>query len=255
MEARWESAGGLCWLEPDWPVAAHVRVRAMTRIGGDSEDRWAGLNLSLGVGDVPSVVAQNRARLASVFGLPKLSFPHQVHSTAVTEAQCAEGSEADVVLARAPGQVCALLTADCLPVFLAARDGRAVAVAHAGWRGLADGVLESAIAALQMPPEDVCAWLGPGIGANVYEVGEDFYQCFQTRLGSETDAALIPSGVNRWHADLYALARVLLLRAGVQQIDDSGCCTHSDAEHFYSYRRDGQTGRQGNLIWLDTLRA
>ncbi len=158
--------------------------------------------------------------------------------------------EADAAVTGTPGVVCAVLTADCLPVFLAARDGRRVGVAHAGWRGLAAGVLEHAVAALRVPPGELVAWLGPAIGPGAFEVGADVVAAFRD-AGFDTLAAMTPNARGRWQADLYALARVSLARAGVADVHGGGLCTYTESERFFSHRRDGPCGRFGSMIWIE----
>lgn len=158
--------------------------------------------------------------------------------------------EADAAVTSARGVVCAVLTADCLPVFLAARDGTRVGVAHAGWRGLAAGVLERAVAAMHTPPAGLAAWLGPAIGPGAFEVGADVAAEFRG-AGFDADAAMRPNARGRWQADLYALARESLARAGVTDVHGGGFCTYGEPERFFSHRRDGPCGRLASVIWID----
>lgn len=240
------------WIRPDWPAAASVRAVTTTRSGGVSQGPYACLNLGDHVGDDPEAVRENRARLETALKLPATPFwLQQVHGTRVVEAAAiAAPATADAVYARNPGVVCAVLTADCLPVLLCDRAGQRVAAAHAGWRGLAAGVIEAAVAAMQVPARDLLAWLGPAISSAAYSVGEDVRQAFMANsAGAET--AFGPAEGGRWHADLYMLARQRLAACGVSEVYGGGWCTWKDARRFYSYRRDGTTGRMANLIWLE----
>lgn len=246
-------------LLPDWPAPPGVRAVTTTRGGGASSGRYASFNLATHVGDEPQRVAENRAALRSRLGLPaEPTWLTQVHGTVVVNAGVDRGGdlptapapEADASVAHRPGAVCAVLTADCLPVLFCTRDGSRVGAAHAGWRGLAAGVLEATLAALGRPPGEVLAWLGPGIGAEVYEVGEEVREAFLAP-DPGTAGAFTPSGrPGHWLADMYALARRRLGRAGLGEIYGGGLCTYRDGERFYSYRRDGVTGRIATLIWI-----
>jgi len=237
-------------IHPDWPVPARVRAFATTRAGGFSRGDWAGLNLALHVGDDPEHVAANRARLREALALPaEPLWLSQVHGCSVADVgRDLAGCEADAAFADTPGRVCAVLTADCLPVLFADREGTAVAAAHAGWRGLAAGVLEATLARFDDPGR-VTAWLGPAIGPLAFEVGEEVREAF---LAADPVAAeaFVRHG-ERWRADLYRLARLRLEAAGIGGVYGGGRCTCSEPQHFYSYRRDGRTGRQASLIWLE----
>jgi len=160
------------------------------------------------------------------------------------------GPEADGSVAFGPGVACAVLTADCLPVIFCTVDGTRVGAAHAGWRGLAAGVLEATVAALARPPEEVMAWIGPGIGAEAYDVGADVREAL-VRADPATEAAFVPSHPGHWQADMYALARLRLAAAGVTAVYGGGLCTYRDADRFFSYRRDRATGRMATLVWID----
>ena len=238
-------------LQPDWPAPPGVFSRMTTREGGISRAPWASLNLGDHVGDDPRHVAENRARLRRQ--LPAEPFwLQQVHSANVVEA----GSgmiEADAAFSRRSGCVCSVLTADCLPVLFCDRAGSVVAAAHAGWRGLARGVLEATVTAMQVPPAEILAWMGAAIGPQAFEVGDDVRQAFVSRH-AEAAIAFRPASAaasGKWLADMYQLARIRLQHAGVSSIYGGGRCTFSEADHFYSYRRDGVTGRMASLIWLD----
>lgn len=238
-------------IRPDWPAPANVRAAVTTRAGGVSAGAYASLNLGDHVGDDPGAVAENRARLVRALGLPaEPCWLRQVHGTCALDAAASiTGCEADAAFAALPGVVCAVLTADCLPVLFCDRAGTRVAAAHAGWRGLAAGVLEHTADALGAAPEDILAWLGPAIGPDAFEVGGEVRAAF---LAQDPTAAgaFRPSRDGRWLADLYALARHRLMRHGVAAVHGGGWCTHRDAARFYSFRRDGVTGRMASLVWL-----
>lgn len=243
----------MTWIEPDWPAPPSVRAFSTTRAGGASRAPYAGLNLGDHVGDDQATVSANRAHLRQRLGLP--GAPHwlrQVHGCAVARTDSdAPGCEADAVMAREAGQVCAVLTADCLPLLLCDRGGTRVAAVHAGWRGLADGVIEAAVARLEAQPGTLLCWLGPAIGPDAFEVGEQVRAVFLQRGGSAAAAAFRPSHRRKWLADIYLLARQRLESVGVTRVFGGGLCTYSDEKRFFSYRRDGVTGRMGSLIWIE----
>jgi YfiH family protein len=235
------------WLQPAWPAPPGVRALSTTRNGGCSEGAWASMNLGQHCGDAAQHVKSNRERLAQ--WLPAApQWLRQVHGVKVARHPGTPGDEreADALVAFAPGQVCAVLTADCLPVLFCDRPGRRIAVAHAGWRGLAAGVLQATVNALESDPADLMAWLGPAIGPAVYEVGEEVAAAFP----DEFTQALAPRG-DRWFLDLYTVARLILASVGVNAVFGGGLCTYSDPERFFSYRRDGITGRMATLVWLE----
>lgn len=235
-----------------WPSPASVGAFSSTRLGGVSGQPFASLNLSADSGDDASAVAENVARLTAACALPHAPlWPRQVHgTTAVAASRVASApAQADAVFTTTPGVVCSVRTADCLPVLLCDRDSRVVAAAHAGWRGLAAGVLEATVTALLVPPDAILAWLGPAIGPAVYEVGEEVREAFLA-VDPAARAGFAPSPRGRWLADLYVLARQRLHSAGVHAVYGGGFCTYSDALRFYSYRRDGTTGRMASGIWI-----
>jgi YfiH family protein len=236
------------WIVPDWPAPANVKAFITTRAGGVSTGPYAGLNLGLRTADDPLAVEANRQRLrAALPGEPK--WLRQVHGIDVVDADAlSDIPEADAAVARAPRTVCAVLVADCIPVLLADRAGAAVAVAHAGWRGLARGVLERTIERLARPPEELLAYLGPGIGPGAFEVGPDVRDAFLAG-DAGAEVAFAPRSPGKWMADLFLLARRRLARCGVGHVYGGRWCTHSDSRRFYSYRRDGPTGRMAALIW------
>jgi YfiH family protein len=241
------------WIEPDWPSPSPVRAFCTTRNGGVSVGAFASLNLADHVGDEPLRVAQNRALMRERLGLP--AEPHwlqQVHGCVVADATATIGvCRADAAIAWRPGAVCAVLTADCLPLLLCDRAGTRVAAVHAGWRGLADGVIEAAVARLAVPTGEILCWLGPGIGPQAFEVGPEVRARFLEQGGEATEAAFCPGRGGKWLADLYALGRGRLERCGVDRVWGGGLCTYSDPQRFFSYRRDGVTGRMASLIWID----
>lgn len=236
---------------PQWPAPARVRACTTTRSGGSSAPPFDSANFALDTGDDDAAVRNNRARLQEALRLPEPPrWLRQVHGTRVVDAaRAAPGSEADACVSTTPGRVCALLTADCVPVLLCDRAGTCVGAAHAGWRGLAAGVLENAVRAMHAPPGALLAWLGPGIGPAAFEVGEEVRAAF---LAADPGAgeAFAPSAGGRWLADLYRLARRRLAAAGVYEVHGGEHCTYSDPARFFSYRRDGVTGRMATLIWL-----
>ncbi len=240
------------WIVPQWPVPARVRAYATTRAGGVSQGEHAGFNVGDAVKDDAACVATNRARLRALLpGEP--CWLRQVHGTQVVRAQAQAGllPEADASFTRQPGVVLAIQTADCLPVLLAARDGSVVAAAHAGWRGLASGVIENALQSMQVPAGEVVAWLGPCIGAAAYQVGGDVHASF-TWAHPDAASAFVPDAgaPGRYRMDLCALARQRLQGMGVASVHGGGFCTWSEPQRFYSYRRDGQTGRMATVLWL-----
>ena len=237
-------------LVPAWPAPANVRALQTRRTGGCSPPPWDSFNLGSHVGDALALVATNRAILREILPAEPL-WLQQVHGIAAVNADFeANLPEADAAITRRPGRVCAVMTADCLPVLLCDRAGSVVAAAHAGWRGLAAGVLEATIDKMNVPAGELMAWLGPAIGPNCFEVGDDVRNAF---LGKDTAAAIafVATSSGKWLADIYTLARQRLFAAGVNSIDGGEFCTFTEAEHFFSYRRDGVTGRMASLIWLD----
>lgn len=237
-------------LVPEWPAPPSVRAVFTTRHGGHSSGPWAGLNLATHVGDDAHDVMRNRALLAGQLpGADAVAWLDQVHGATVVHLAAAPRvpPTADAVLTRRPGLACAVLVADCVPILLASRDGSAVAAVHAGWRGLADGVIAQAVAAFSVPPAALLAWIGPCIGPAAYGVGADLAARF-TALGAGRHCL---SRAGRWHLDLHGLARHALVQAGVAAVYGAPRCVHDDARAFYSYRRDGRTGRMAALIWRD----
>ena len=236
-------------LLPDWPAPPGVHALQTLRGGGHSLAPWDSFNLGDHVGDDPANVAANRAALRAHLPAEPL-WLKQVHGIAVVEAgKSPKVKEADAVLTRVPGTVCAVMTADCLPVLFCDRAGTVVAAAHAGWRGLACGVLEAAVAQMKVPAGDLLAWLGPAIGPTAFEVGDEVRAAFIAHDALAADA-FVGQGPAKWLANIYLLARQRLTAAGVTSISGGSRCTCSEAGDFFSYRRDGVTGRMASLIWL-----
>lgn len=278
----------LNFIIPDWPAPPWVKAAISTRHGGVSLAPYAGLNLAAHVGDHPAAVAENRRLLTLALRLPgQPKWLQQVHGCGVVDIGGHGGvpndnddyehaannggvgcphisdTKADAAISHEPKQVCAVLTADCLPILLSDRQGCSVAAVHAGWRGLAAGVIETTIARLGVPAEQLLAWLGPAIGPEAFMVGDEVRTIFITQ-NTKDRAAFRPIANGRWLADIYALARRRLQTLGVNFIGGGGAdghggvgchhismCTFSDATRFFSYRRDGTTGRMAALIWLE----
>jgi YfiH family protein len=235
---------------PDWPAPAHVGALVTGRGGGVSVGRYAGLNLAAHVGDAPQAVRENRRRLVQDLELPSEPvWLDQVHGARIVDLDSAPSGPADGAVTSRRGVVCAILSADCLPVLLTDRAGTRIGAAHAGWRGLAAGVLAAAVGAMGLPSRDLLAWLGPAIGPNAYEVGDEVRAAFLAR-DPAARAAFAANARGRWQADLYSLARLSLAAAGVAAIYGGGSCTATEAERFFSHRREAPCGRMATLIWL-----
>ncbi|MDS4031348.1 MAG: peptidoglycan editing factor PgeF [Candidatus Contendobacter sp.] len=237
---------------PDWPAPVRVRAISTTRHGGISPPPYDSLNLADHVGDDPARVAENRRRLAAVAGYPtEPAWLQQVHGDRVVPAETVrEPVAADAAWTREAGRPCVVMTADCLPVLLCDRAGTVVAAAHAGWRGLADGVIAATVARMDTPPMELLVWLGPAIGPDAFEVGEEVRAAF-LELDAGNAACFQPSPAGRWLADLYDLARRQLRGLGVSAVYGGGFCTFDESERFFSYRRENCTGRMATLIWLE----
>jgi hypothetical protein len=265
--------GGPEFIVPDWPVAIGIRAAFTLRTGGVSRPPFDTFNIASHVGDEPRAVEENRARLRKRLELPaEPAWLTQVHGRRVADLDAessrdedldaggsrdenldAAGSraapqQADAAATRAIGRVCAIQVADCMPVLFAAMDGSAIGAAHAGWRGLAGGVLEATVRAMSTPPGELLAWLGPAIGQAHFEVGDEVRAAF---MASDPGAsvAFTTNERGRWQCDLYGLARRKLAALGLQSVYGGGCCTYTDAARFFSYRRDGRCGRMAALIW------
>jgi YfiH family protein len=233
---------------PDWPAPANVHAWVTER---GSSARYGALNLATHVGDDASSVAANRARLRATLRLPAEPYwLEQVHGTRVLDLDRPTNGAADGAVVTRAGTVCAVLTADCLPVLFCDRSGSHVGAAHAGWRGLLAGVLPAAVAALGVPPSELLAWLGPAIGQSAYEVGTEVRDAFVSRNASAA-RRFAANPRRRWQADLYGLARDALAAAGVVDVHGGGFCTFTEAERFFSHRREAPCGRMATLIWLE----
>ena len=239
---------------PRWPAPANVRAIQTTRAGGVSVAPYDTLNLGMHVEDNPLNVARNR-QLLNVCVPTEPVWLNQVHGVTVIDAdETSCVPDADAAFSKSKGAVCAVMTADCLPLLFCNHEGTVVAATHAGWRGLCDGVIEATIDAMQVPPDSLMVWLGPAIGPQAFEVGEEVRQEFIAQQGEAKDA-FIPAGDDKWLGNMYRLAQLRLGRMGVTEIYGGGIdqdfCTYTDASRFFSFRRDGKTGRMASLIWLE----
>ncbi|MDP2239768.1 MAG: peptidoglycan editing factor PgeF [Burkholderiales bacterium] len=241
------------WIVPEWPAPANIRALITTRSGGVSSGPYASFNLGLQAGDDPQAVTQNRAQLRRL--LPQdPRWLRQAHGSVVVDAdELNAPPDADASVARLPDTVCAIMIADCMPVLLCDEGGTLVAAAHAGWRGLAGGVIENTVTRLVAAgamPDTLLAYLGPAIGPTAFEVGADVYEAFVGRdpLAAQ---AFTPQRSGKWLACLFTLAQLALRRAGVSRVYGGGLCTYSDSRRFFSYRRDQTTGRMAALIWRE----
>jgi polyphenol oxidase len=243
----------MVWILPDWPAPPKVRALSTQRRGGVSGVPFDSLNLGAHVGDSIEAVEENRRRLRMAARLPaEPVWLSQQHGTNVLDLDGAHDAAAgaDSSCTHRPWRVCAILTADCLPVLLASDSGAGVAAAHAGWRGLAAGVIEATVRALALPPESLLAWLGPGISAAHFEIGAEVREEL-LRADPQADAAFQRNARGRYLADLATLARRRLERLGIARIYGGDACTFTAQQDYFSYRRDGRTGRQATLIWLE----
>lgn len=243
------------WLVADWNAPATVRTVVTTRNGsGASAGGFASFNLGTRCGDAADAVAANRAVLRETLGLPaEPVWLQQVHGTRVIAADQHSGAlepEADAAIARTPGVVLAILSADCLPVLLASDDGAVIGAAHAGWRGLAGGVLEAVVQRMAVDAARLIVWLGPAAGPRAYEVGDEVRDAFVSCVPAAA-TAFVATRPGHWVCDLYALARMQLAAVGVQRISGGHYCTISEPQRFYSHRRDGRSGRMASLIWRE----
>lgn len=237
-------------LVPEWSAPATVRAACTLRTGGVSAAPFASLNLGLHVGDEPAAVGENRARVSAALSLPgEPCWLAQAHGTRVAnlDAETAP-APADAAITRASGRVLAIQVADCMPVLFASDDGAVLAAAHAGWRGLAAGVLEATVAAMQCDPRRISAWLGPAIGARHFEVGAEVRAAFVAQDARAAEG-FIRNARGRWNCDLLLLARARLAALGVGAVSAANLCTYDEPSRCFSYRRDGRTGRMAALIW------
>lgn len=237
------------FLIPDWPVPANIHACTSTRGGGFSEPPFDSLNLASHVGDDEATVQRNRQLLFQRLNLPaEPLWLEQVHGIGVIDAGPGIAGEGDAAFTREAGRVCAVMTADCLPVLFCDRQGQTVAAAHAGWRGLLAGILESTLHAMDCESESIMVWLGPAIGPDHFEVGEEVYQAF-VQQSEDSAQAFKANRPGHYLADIYQLARLRLQKWGVNHIYGGDHCTFQEQDRFYSFRRDGQTGRIVSLIW------
>ncbi len=237
----------------DWPAPSNIHAGCTTRIGGFSKIPYASFNLAQHVGDDEQHVEDNRRFLRDTWQLPaEPLWLEQTHSNRVylADENNTPSKQADAIITHQVDTVCAILTADCLPLLICDRQGKEIAAIHAGWRGLANGVIENTLQQLRSRSEDLLVWLGPAIGATVYEVGAEVRETF-CRLSADNEQAFQTVDKDHYLADLYQLARLTLQRQQIHTIYGGNYCTYSDAKRFYSYRRDGQTGRMVSLIWIE----
>jgi polyphenol oxidase len=235
---------------PDWPAPKNVRSLQTTRVGGISSAPYDSFNLGDHVGDAPLAVARNRMLLNTLLPSEPV-WLEQVHGTQVTNAGMADClPQADACIARHRDAVCVVMTADCLPVLLCDTQGSVVGMAHAGWKGLAAGVIEATVQAMNVAPQNLMAWMGPAISQQAFEVGSEVRVLF-VDADPNASAAFISGQAGKWFADIYALTRMRLNALGITQIYGGGYCTFRERERFFSYRRDGATGRMGTFIWLE----
>jgi len=240
-------------LIPDWPVPAWVRSVSSTRQGGVSQPPFDSLNLTRHVDERTADVARNRQRLVEKLALPsEPRWLNQVHGVTVVDLDDASGElpDADASITCMANTVCAVFTADCLPVLFCDRSGTQVAAAHAGWRGLAAGILEATVAAFVAQPEEILVWLGPAIGPQAFEVGDEVRQAF-CGVDSAATEAFVATRPGHWLADLYQLARQRLARVGVTSVYGGDRCTFSEPGDFYSFRRDNSSSRMSSIIWIN----
>jgi len=237
------------FITPNWPAPENVKTLQTTRTGGVSTSPYDSFNLGSHVGDNPLAVSRNRMLLAPLLPSEPVWLDQTHGLTVVDVAQAGCLPQADASVSTHPGAVCVVMTADCLPILLCDEQGSVVGAAHAGWRGLCEGVIESTVNAMRVPAPTLMAWLGPAIGPAEFEVGEEVRAAFVAQQ-PQAAAAFVRSASGKWLADLYQLARLRLNALGVTRVYGGGLCTYSDAERFYSYRRDGVTGRMGTFIWL-----
>ena len=239
------------FIQPDWPAPTTVRAFTSTRAGGISLSPYSSFNLAQHVGDDNGHVAHNRSILEQQLDLPgEPRWLKQVHGTVLLDLdQNGTSIEADGSFTSIANKICAVLTADCLPVLMCSRAGDKVAVLHAGWRGLAAGIIGKGMAAMAVESSQLLVWLGPAIGPKNFEVGAEVYQAFVGQTAG-AEVAFEPGEADHWRANLYHLACLQLSELGVQHIYGGDFCTYADRDQFYSYRRDGVTGRMATLIWL-----
>ena len=242
------------WLQADWPAPDFIKAGTTLRKGGMSLSPYDSFNLATHVGDELTVVKKNRAILQQSLNVPNApQWLEQTHSTKVILLPSEETiPKADAAYTTEKNIVCAVMTADCLPLLITDRQGSCIAAVHAGWRGLYDGIIEATIKKLPVVPESLLVWLGPAIGANVYEVGKEVYDAFTLSEDvDEAKRAFTFVSEEHWLFDIYHMAKLRLNKIGVKQIYGGDRCTLSEEEQFFSYRRDDVTGRMASLIWIE----
>ncbi len=238
------------WLQPDWPAPANIHAATTLRTGGVSLDAYASLNPATHVDDNPQLVSQNRHIIKTLLNLPSEPvWLNQTHSNRVVKAIAMDTpQQADASYTDQSGVVCAVMTADCLPLLVCSNDGAEIAAIHAGWRGLLDGVIDNTIAAMQN--KDLLVWLGPAIGPDRFEVGDEVRTAYMAK-SAEYATAFKQQSDTKWLANIYQLARINLAALGISKVYGGDFCTVTDEKQFYSYRRDQVTGRMATLIWRD----
>jgi YfiH family protein len=242
------------WIRPEWPAPNQVQACVTTRLGGESQSPYVSFNVAEHVGDSAESVLLNRRRLVEKLVLPaEPQWLSQIHSNRIVKLSEETNGlpEADASFTCESGIVCAVLTADCLPVMFTDYEGSCVAVAHAGWRGLVAGILEAIVTALPADPDKIMAWMGPAIGPLAFEVGDEVRQVFSDKH-SNTNNAFRATNNGLWLADIYQLASRILKNVGVNNVFGGGYCTYTDEQRFFSYRREKTTGRMASLIWLSS---
>jgi purine-nucleoside/S-methyl-5'-thioadenosine phosphorylase / adenosine deaminase len=239
------------WLNADWPAPPNIHALTTLRAGGVSTGVFTALNLARHVGDQSALVLTNRRRISAMLQLPAAPvWLEQVHGTRVIQADAAEKLEtADASFTHQENVVCTVMTADCLPLLLCNRQGTCVAAVHGGWRGLLAGVIENTVKSMQ--EGDLIAWMGPAIGPEKFAVGSEVRDVFLAK-SANFSRAFQPLEKGKWLANIYALSRCILSSLNVNQVFGGEYCTYSDAQQFYSYRRDGQTGRMATFIWMES---
>ncbi len=241
------------WLIPDWPAPVGIKACVTTRAGGVSAAPFDSFNLGDHVDDDPEAVSQNRSKLTSCLRVQP-AWLKQVHGIDVVQASPAQAMQADASWSKTPGVACTIMTADCLPALFCNRQGTQVAAAHAGWRGLAAGVLEAAVNSFADQPSEILVWLGPAIGPQAFEVGPEVREAFIATHPETAEAFIAGANPGKFMADIYRLARLRLAAHGVTAVYGGGLSTYDD-ERFFSYRRGARTGRFASLVWIDHLRS
>ena len=240
------------WIAADWPAPAHVKAGTTTREGGVSKGHYTSFNLAQHVDDDISAVLQNRRYLAELLGLSsEPQWLTQVHGCDVSTTENPL-TEADAKVTSGTDEVCVVMTADCLPVLFCDHAGTCVAAAHAGWRGLASGVIEHTLENMPANRDQILAWLGPAIGPEAFEVGSEVKNVF-LKKSTDFDVAFKPSSKDKWLMDIYQAARIQLKQLGVENVYGGDFCTYTDVKRFYSFRREKQTGRMASLIWMESM--